>query len=128
MVRVVSRPAVPAAPIIGAVAGLVPGVLAVTFETVDVGWKCSLALPKGATGWGPWIFYHSSLKAVFPFTIFWVAVRGSLCSMNARDNAAGGGSGASAKEVRNQACPYCCVCQVTLHFILFLLSFEFLSP
>ena len=128
MVRMVSRPAVPATPIIGAVAGLVSGVLAVASEAVDVGWKCLLALPKGATRWGPWIFHHSSLKAVFPFTVFWFTVRGSLHCMNARDDAAGRGLGASAKEMRDQACPDCCMRQVALHFILFLFSFEFLSP
>ena len=38
MVRVVSGPAVPATPIVRAVAGLVSRVLAVTLEAVDVGW------------------------------------------------------------------------------------------
>ena len=110
MVHVVGRPAVPAAPIVGAVAGFMSRILAVTFEAVDVGRKCSLVLPKGATGWGPWIFYCSSLKAIFPFTVFWFTVRGSLCCMNARDDAAGRGLGASAKEMRDQACSNCRVC------------------
>ena len=70
-------------------------------ETVDVGWECSLALPKRAARWGPWVFYHLSLKAVFPFTVFRIAIRGSLCCMNARDDAAGRGSGTSAKEMRD---------------------------
>ena len=128
MMRVVGGPAVSAAPEIGAVAGLVPGVLTVAFKTVDVGWKCSLAFSKGTTRWRPWILHHSSLEAVFSFTVLWIRVGGSLCCMNARDNAAGGGSGTSAKEVRDQARPDCCMCQVTLHFVLFLFSFEFLSP
>ena len=128
MVHVVSGPAVPAAPAIRAVAGLVPGVLAMAFEAVDVGWKSSLALPKGATRWGPWIFYHLSLKAIFPFTVFWVAVGGSLCRVNARDDAARGGSGMSAKEVGDQTRSDCCMCQVAFHLVLFLFGFELLSP
>ena len=126
MVHVVSRPAVPAAPIVGAVAGLVSGILAVAFEAVDVGWECSLALPKGTTGWGPWIFHYSSLKAIFPFTVFWFTVRGSLRCMNARDDAAGRGLGTSAKEMRDQACSNRRVCQIAFHLILFFFSFEFL--
>ena len=128
MVCVVSGPAVPAAPVIGAVAGLVSGVLTVTFETVDVGWECSLALPERATGWGPWVFHHSPLETVFPFTVLWFAVRRPLRCMNARDDAAGRGLGASTKEMRDQARPNRCVCQVALHFVLFLFSFELLSP
>ena len=128
MVRMVARPAVPAAPIVGAVAGFVSRVLAVTFEAVDVGWERSLALSKGTARWSPWIFYYPSLKAVFPFTIFWFAVWGSLRGVNARDDTARRGSGVSAKKVRDQARPNCCVCQVALHLILFLFSFELLSP
>ena len=128
MVRMVSRPAVPAAPKVGAVAGFVSRVLAVALEAVDVGWERSLAFSKGTARWSPWIFYRSSLKAVFPFTIFWFAVRGSLCGVNARDDAARRGLGASAKEVRDQASSDCCMCQVALHLVLFLFSFELLSP
>ena len=128
MVHVIGGPAVPAASVIGAVAGLVSRVLAVTPEAVNMGWECSLALPKGATRWGPWIFHHSSLEAVFPFTVFWFTVRGSLRCMKARDDATGRGLGTSAKEVRDQARPDCCMCQVTFHLILFLFSFELLSP
>ena len=124
MMLVVGGPAVPAAPIVGAVAGLMSGVLTVALEAVNVRWECALAFPKRAARRGPWVLYLSSLKAIFPFTVFWVAVRGSLHHMNARDDAAGRGSGASAKEVRDQACPDCCVCQVALHFVLFLFSFE----
>ena len=101
MVCVVSGPAVPAAPIIGAVAGFVSRVLAVALEAVNVGWECSLALPKSATWRGPWILYHSPFKAILSFAVFWIGVRGSLCCMDARDDAAGGGSGASAKEMGN---------------------------
>ena len=128
MVRVVSRPAVPAAPKVGAVAGFVSGVLAVTFEAVNVGWECPLALSKGTARWSPWIFYCPSLKTIFPFTIFRFAVRRSLCGMNARDNAARRGLGTSAKEVRDQARSDCCMCQVALHLILLFFSFELLSP
>ena len=128
MVRVVSGPAVPAAPKVGAVAGFMSGILTVTFEAVNVGWERSLALSKGTARWGPWIFYCSSLKAVFPFTIFRFAVRGSLCGMNARDDTARRGSGVSAKEVGDQARSDCCMCQVTLHLILLFFSFELLSP
>ena len=120
VVRMVSRPAVSAAPIIGAVAGFVPRIFAVTLEAIDVGWKCPLALPKGATRWISWVFYHSSLEAVFPFTIFWVAVGGSLGGMNARDDAARRGLGTSAKEVGDQAHPDCCMRQVALHLVLLL--------
>ena len=128
MVRVVSGPAVPAAPVIGAVAGLVSRVLAVTLEAIDMGWECSLAFPKGTTRRRPWVLHHSLLEAVFPFTVLWIGVGGSLCCMDTRDDAAGRGLGASAKEMGNQARPYCRMCQVALHFILFLFSFELLSP
>ena len=126
MVRVVSRPAIPAAPKVGAVAGFMSRVLTMTLEAVDVGRECSLAFPKGTTGWRSWVLYCSSLEAVFPFTVLWVRIGGSLCCMDARDDAAGRGSGTSAKEVGNQACPNCRVCQVALHFVLFFFSFEFL--
>ena len=128
MVRVVSGPAVPAAPIVGAVAGLVSRVLAVALEAVNMGWECPLALPKGATRRSPWILHHSPFKAILSFTVFWIEVGGSLCCMDARDDAAGRGLGASVKEMGDQARPYCRVRQVVLHFILFLFSFEFLSP
>ena len=126
MVRVVSGPAVPAAPEIGAVAGLVSRVLAVTFEAVDMGYP--LAFPKGIARQHPWVLHHSSLEAVFPFTVLWIGVEGSLCCMDARDDAAGRGLGTSAEEVRDQARPDCCMCQVALHLVLFLFSFELLSP
>ena len=128
VVHVIGGPAVPAAPIIRAVAGLVSRVLAVTLEAVDVGWEPSLAFPKGTTRWRPWVLYHSSLKAVFPFTVFWVGVGGSLCCVNTRDDAARRGLGTSAKEMGDQACSDCCMCQIALHLVLFLFSFELLSP
>ena len=101
IVCVVGRPAVPAAPIIGVVAGLVSRVLTVAFEAVDVGWERSLVLSKGAAWWGPQILHHSSFKTIFSFTVFWVTVGGSLCCVDARDNAAGRGPGTGAKEVGN---------------------------
>ena len=128
VVCVVSGPAVPAAPTIGAVAGFVSRVLTMALEAINVGWECSLALPKSATGRSSWIFYHSPFKAVLSFAVFWIGVGGSLCCMDARDDAAGGGLGASAKEMGNQARPDCRVRQVALHFILFFFGFEFLSP
>ena len=128
MVRVVSGPAVSAAPVIGTIAGLVSRVLTVALKAVDVGWECPLALPKGTTRWIPWIFYHSPFKAIFPFTVFWFAVRRSLRFMNMRNNAAGRGLGTSAKEMRDQARPNRCMRQVALHFVLFRFSFELLSP
>ena len=128
VMRVVGGPAVPAAPIVGAVAGFVSRVLAVALKAVDVGRKCSLAFPKRATRWGPWVFYCSPLEAILSFTVFWVAVRRSLRHMNARDDAAGRGSGMSAKEMGDQACPNRCMCQVAFHLVLFLFSFELLSP
>ena len=128
MVRMVSGPAVSAAPVVGAVAGFVPRVLAVTLEAVDVRWECSLAFPKGATRRRPWIFHHPPLKAVFSFTVLWIGVGGSLRRMNARDDAAGRGLGTGAKEVGDQTCPNRCVRQVAFHLILFLFSFELLSP
>ena len=70
-------------------------------EAIDVRREYSFALPKGAARWGPRIFHCSSLKAIFPFTVFWIAVGGSLCGMDARDDAAGRGLGASAKEMRD---------------------------
>ena len=128
MVRMIGGPAVPAAPIIGAVAGFVSRILTVTLEAVDVGWERSLALPKGATGWVPWVFYHPSLEAIFPFTVFWFAVGGSLSCVNARDDAARRGLGTSAKEVRDQARPDCCMRQVALHLVFLFFGFELLSP
>ena len=128
VVRVVGGPAVSAAPEVGAVAGLVSRVFAVTLETVDVRGECSLAFPKRTAGRRPWVLHHSSLKTVFSFTVLWVGVGGSLCCMDARDDAAGGGAGTSAKEMRDQARSDGCMRQVALHFILFLFSFELLSP
>ena len=128
MVRMVGRPAVPAAPMVGAVASFVSRVLAVTFEAVNVGRERSLALSKGTAGWSPWIFYCPSLKAVFPFTIFWFAIWGSLRGMNAGDDTARRGLGTSAKEVRDQARPDCCMRQVALHLVFLFFSFELLSP
>ena len=128
MMLMVSGPAVPAAPIVGAVAGLVPRILAVAPEAVDVGWEHSFVLPKGATRRGPWILYYLPLKTVFSFAVFWITVGGSLCCMDVRNDAARGGSGMSAKEVRDQARSDCRMCQVTLHLVLFLFSFELLSP
>ena len=88
MVRVVGGPAVPAAPIIGAVAGFMSRVLAVALEAIYVGWECLLALSERATRWGPWVFHHSPLKAVFSLAVFGITISGSLCRMDARDNAA----------------------------------------
>ena len=51
VVRMISGPAVPAAPVVRAIAGLVSRVLAVALEAVNVGWERSLALPKGTTRW-----------------------------------------------------------------------------
>ena len=127
VVRVVGGPAVPAVPIVGAVAGLVSRVLAVALEAVDVGWECSLALSKGAPRWIPRILHYSPLKTVFSFAILWVGVGGSLCCMDMRDDAAGGGSGSSAKEMGDQTSPNRRMCQIALHLILFLFSFEFLA-
>ena len=126
VVRVVGGPAVSATPEVGAVAGLVSRVFAVTLETVDVRGECSLAFPKRTTGRRPWVLHHSSLETVFSFTVLWVRVGGPLCCMDARDDAAGRGLGTSAKEMRDQVCPNRRVCQVALHLILFLFSFEFL--
>ena len=128
MVRMVSGPAVPAAPVVGAVAGLVSRVLAVTLEAVNVGLELSLALHKRITRRRPWVLHHSSLKAVFSFTVFWVRVGGSLSCVNARDDAARRGSGTSAKKVGNQARPDCCMRQVALHLVFLFFSFELLSP
>ena len=128
VVRVVGGPAVSATPEVGAVAGLMSRIFAVTLKAVDVRGECSLAFPKGAAGWRPWVFHHSSLETIFSFTVFWVGVGGSLCCMDARDDAAGRRSWTSAKEMRDQARSDCCVRQVALHFILFFFGFELLSP
>ena len=101
VVCVVGGPAVSATLVIGAVAGFVSRVLAVAFEAINVGRECSLAFPKGTARWRPWVLHYSSLETVFPFTVFWVGVGGSLCCMDARDDAAGRGSGTSAKEMGN---------------------------
>ena len=101
VVRMVGGPAVSATPEVGAVAGLVSRVFAVTLEAIDMRGECSLALPKGTTRWRPWVLHHSSLETVFSFTVLWVGVGGSLCCMDTRDDAAERRSRTSAKEMRN---------------------------
>ena len=90
MVAMVFGPAVSTAPVIGAVAGLVSWILAVTFETVDVRGEGTLSLAKGSSWRGPWVLHPSTLQAVFSFTFCWIVVRRSLCCEDARDNTAGG--------------------------------------
>ena len=96
-------------------------------ETENVGWERSLVFPKGTARWVPWILYHSSFETIFSFTIFWIGVGGSLCCVDARDDTAGGGSGASAKEMGNQACSNRHVCQISFHLVLLFFGFKFLS-
>ena len=88
MICMEGRPAVPATSCIRAITGFMSRVLAVASETVDVGRVCVLAFPKRTARWSPWVHYLLSLKTVFSFTVFWVAVSGSLCCMNARNNTA----------------------------------------
>ena len=49
VVHMKGGPAVPVAPCIGAITGLMPRVFTMAFETVDVGWECLLVLPKCTT-------------------------------------------------------------------------------
>ena len=90
MVAMEGRPAVATASSVRAVTGLVSWVLAVTSEAIDVGWEWPLSFAKSCTRWGSWIGNPSSLKTVFSFTVFWLAVRGSLSHEDSWNDTAGG--------------------------------------
>ena len=128
MVAMVFGPAVSTTPVIGAVAGRMSWIFAMAFEAVDVRGEGMLSLAKGHSWRGPWVLYPSTLQAVFSFTFCWVVVRGSLCCEDARDNAAGRGPWSGAHQMMGQARLDCCMSEISLHFILLLLSLQFLPP
>ena len=99
MVTMVSRPAVSTAPVIGAVAGLMSRVLAMTSEAVDMRREGALSLAKRIPWRGPWVLHPSTLQAVFSFAVSGIMVRGSLCCKNARDDTARRGPWSGADQV-----------------------------
>ena len=127
MVAMVSGPAVSTAPVIRAVAGLMPWILAMTSEAVDVRGKGTLSLAKRSSWRGPWVLHPSTLQTVFSFAFCGVIVTGSLCCEDARDDAAGRAPWPGTNEVRDQSCPDCCMGEISLHFILLLFSLQLLS-
>ena len=128
VVAMVGGPAVSTAPVIGAVAGLMPRVLTVTSETVNMRGEGTLSLAKRSSWRGPWVLHPSSLQAILTFALSRIVVRGSLCCEDARNNAAGWAPRPSAYQVRGQSRSDCCVGKVSFHLILFVLSLQFLSP
>ena len=127
VVAMVGRPTVSTAPVIGAVTGFMPRVLAVAPETIDMRREGVFLLAKQTPWRGPWVLHPSTLQAVFTFTFRRVGVTGSLCCEDARDNAAGWAPWPGAYQVGNQSCSDCCMGEVSLHLILFFLSFQLLS-
>ena len=127
MVAMIFGPAVSTAPIIRAIAGLVSRVFAMALEAIDMRRKGALSLAKGSPWRGPGVLHPSTLQAIFTFAFSRVIVRGSLRCEDARDNAARRGSWSGAHQVRDQACPDCCMCEVSFYFILLFLSLQFLS-
>ena len=117
MMAVVGGPAVSTAPIIGAVAGLMPRVLAMTFEAVDMRGKGALLLAKRIPWRGPWVLHPSTLQAVFSFAVSRIIVRRSLGCEDARDNATRGASWSGAHHVRDKPCPDCCMGEISFHLI-----------
>ena len=99
MVAMVGGPAVSTAPVIGAVAGLMPWVLAMTFEAVDMRGEGALSLAKRIPWRGPWVLHSATLQAVFSFAVSRIIVRGSLGCEDARDDAARGASRSGAHHV-----------------------------
>ena len=89
MVTMIFGPAVSTAPIIRAVAGLMPWVFTMAPEAIDVRGEGTLSLAKGSPWRGPWVLHSLTLQAIFTFAFSWIVVRGSLCCEDARDNAAG---------------------------------------
>ena len=128
MVAMVLGPAVSTAPVIGAVAGLMSWIFAVTSEAIDVWGEGALSLAKGSPWGSPWVLHSSTLQAIFTFAFSWIAVRRSLCCEDARDNAAGWAPWPGAYQVRGQSRSNCCVGKVSFHLILFVLSLQLLSP
>ena len=89
MVAMVSGPAISTAPVVRAVAGFMPWVLAMASETVDMRGEGVLSFAKRSPWRRPWVLHLSTLQAVFTFTFSRIIVRGSLCCEDARDDAAG---------------------------------------
>ena len=128
MVTMVFGPAVSTTPIIRAIAGLMPWVFTMALEAVNMRGEGTLSFAKRSSRRGPWVFHPSTFQAVFSFAFCWIVVRGSLCCKNARDNAAGWAPWPGAYQVRGQSRSDCCVGKVSFHLILFVFSFQLLSP
>ena len=128
MMAVEGRPAILTAPGIGAVTSLVPWILAVTFETIDMRGELALLFPKCLSWWRTQIFDLLSTQAFFSFAPSWVVVRGPLCRMDMQDNTGGRSPWSSVYKVRDKSCSNCCMGEEMLHVVLLLLSFQFLSP
>ena len=127
MVAMVFGPAVSTAPVIRAITGLMSWVLAMASEAVNMRGEGTLSLAKRSSWRGPWVLHPSTLQAIFTFTFSGVIVRGSLRCEDARDNAAGRTPWPGAYQMMGQACPDCCMGEISLHFILLFLSFQLLS-
>ena len=92
-------------------------------EAVNVRGEGVLSLAKRSSWRGSWVLHLSTLQTVFSFAFSRVVVRGSLCCEDARDNAAGRASWPGAYQVGGQSRPDCCMGEVSLYFILFVLGF-----
>ena len=89
VVTMVGGPAISTAPVIGAVASLMPWILAMAFEAVNMRGEGALSLAKRRSWRGSWVLHLSTLQAVFTFAFSRIIVRGSLCCEDARNDAAG---------------------------------------
>ena len=128
MVAMVGGPAVATAPIIRAVTSLMSWILAMASEAIDIRGERALSLAKRSSWRRPRVLHPSTLQTVFSFAFSRVVVRGSLCCKDARDNAAGRAPWPGAYQVRGQSCSDSCMGEVSLHFVLFVLGFQLLSP
>ena len=126
MVAMVGGPAVSTAPVIGAVAGRVSRVLAMTPKTVNVRREGALSLAKRGPWWRPWVLHPSTFQAIFSFTCSGVIVRGSLSCENARDDAARGAPWPGAYQMGDQSRPDRCMGKISLHLILLVFSLQLL--
>ena len=61
VMSVVGRPAISTAPIVEAVAGFMPWILAVTPETIDMRGEGTFSLAKRSPWRGSWVLYPSPL-------------------------------------------------------------------
>ena len=61
VMTVVDGPAISTAPIVGAIAGFMPWIFAVTPETIDMRGERAFSLAKRSPWRGSWVLYTSSL-------------------------------------------------------------------